>query len=55
MVYTEGDIHLENICLMKNLLNVKKVKGGVSKEYIVKNDKKKIIYWVVLLSNEEIR
>ena len=40
MVYTEGDIHLENICLMKNLLNVKKVKGGVSKKYIVKNDKK---------------
>ena len=58
MVYTEGDIHLENICLMKNLLNVKKVKAGVSKEYIVKNKYKKIIktkriapnhyVWVVL-------
>ena len=24
MVYTEGDIHLQNICLMKNLLNDKK-------------------------------
>ena len=49
MVYTEGDIHLENICLMKNLLNDKKVKGRVSKEYIVKNDKNmKTIYWVVL-------
>ena len=34
-VYTEGDIHLENICLMKNLLNFKKVKDGVSKEYII--------------------
>ena len=23
MIYTEGDIHLVNICLMKNLLNNK--------------------------------
>ena len=54
MVHTEGDIHLENICLMKNLLNDKKVKGGVSKGYIVKNDKNiKTIHWVVLLSNKE--
>ena len=54
MVYTEGDIHLENICLMKNLLNDKKVKGGVSKEYIVKNDKNiKTIHWVLFLSNKE--
>ena len=54
MVYTEGDIHLKNICLMKNILNDKKVKDGVSKEYIVKNDKNiKTIHWVVFLSNKE--
>ena len=39
MIYSVGDIHLVNICLMKNLLNDKKVKGGVNKEYIVTNDK----------------
>ena len=38
---------------IKYLLNNKKVIGGVSKEYIVKNDQNKRIYWVVLLSNEE--
>ena len=26
MVYTEGDVHLVNICLMENLLNDKKNK-----------------------------
>ena len=29
MTYTEGDINLINICLMKNLLNGKKVRSGV--------------------------
>ena len=29
MVYTEGDIHLVNIWLLKNLLNDKEVKGGI--------------------------
>ena len=54
MIYTEEDIHLENECLMKNLLNDKKVKGGVSKEYIVRNDKNiKTIHWVLFLSNKE--
>ena len=37
MIYTERDIHLVNKYLMKNRLNDKKVIGGVSKEYIVKN------------------
>ena len=31
----------------------KKVIGGLSKKYIVKNDKNKKNYWVVLSSNEE--
>ena len=45
MVYTEGDINLVNIRFIKNLLNNKKVRGGVIKEHIVKNDKnKKKIY-----------
>ena len=38
----------------KNLLNDKKVKGGISKEYIVKNNKNiKTIHWVLFLSNKE--
>ena len=51
MIYTKGDINLLNIL---NLLMKKKLRDGVSKEHIVKNDKnKKVIYWVVLLSNKE--
>ena len=32
-----------NICLMKNVLNDKKVRGGVNKEYIFKNDKNNLL------------
>ena len=46
IIYTEGDINLVN------LLNNKKVRVGLNKERIVKN-KKKTIYWAVLISNEE--
>ena len=41
MVYTDRDINLVNIYLMKNLLSDKKVRGRVSKEHIFKNDKNK--------------
>ena len=53
MIYTERDINLANICLIKIILNDKKVRGGVSKEHIVKNDKNKKNHCVLLLSNKE--
>ena len=51
IVYTEGDIDLVNICLMKNILNVKKLKMELARNILLKILKQFIGWYFLTIRN----